>query len=150
MTRVKRVFAGFSSQTLYIMLLHESLSKQISVSFYEVYNRLGYGFLEKVYQNALYFELKDRGFEVIAQRRCTVFYKGKEVGEYFSDITINGIIILELKACKKLNKKHELQLQNYLKASSIELGFLLNFGHKPEFRRIVFQTITTLKYIQNF
>ena len=138
MTRVKRVFAGFSSQTLYIMLLHEALSKQVLVSFYEVYNQLGYGFLEKVYQNALYFELKNRGFDVSAQRRCIVFYKGKEVGEYYSDITVNGLIILELKACKKLNKKHELQLQNYLKASSIELGFLLNFGHKPEFRRIVF------------
>ena len=120
------------------MLLHEKLSDQILASFYTVYNQLGYGFLEKVYQNALFFELKARGIDATAQRRCSVFYKGKEVGEYYADITINGVIILELKACKKINKKHVLQLQNYLKASSIELGFLLNFGHKPEFRRIVF------------
>lgn len=120
------------------MLLHNDLSDQVLASFYAVYNQLGYGFLEKVYQNALFFELKTRGIEVVAQNRCTVFYKGKVVGEYYADITVNGIIILELKACKKLNKKHELQLKNYLKASSIELGFLLNFGQKPEFRRIVF------------
>ena len=99
------------------MLLHEKLSDQILASFYTVYNQLGYGFLEKVYQNALFFELKARGIDATAQRRCSVFYKWKEVGEYYADITINGVIILELKACKKITNTHVLQLQNYLKAS---------------------------------
>lgn len=119
------------------MLIHENLSSKVLAAFYEVFKQLGYGFLEKVYQNALYFELKNRGFKVEAQRKYTVHYKGKLVGEYYADIIVEDVIILELKACKKLNKKHEVQLYNYLKASEIELGFVLNFGKKPEFRRIV-------------
>ena len=120
------------------MLLHKELTDQILKAFYEVYNELGYGFLEKVYQNSLYFELKDRGFEVIAQRRCAVYYKGREVGEYFSDIIVNGLVILELKASACIVEEHEIQLMNYLKASDIEVGFVLNFGKTPEFSRIVF------------
>ena len=120
------------------MLLHEELSDQILSAFYEVYNQLGYGFLEKVYQNALFIELKERGLHVLAQRRCAVYYKGREVGEYFSDIIVNEVIILELKACDFIARDHESQLQNYLKASNIELGFILNFGPKPKFIRMVF------------
>jgi GxxExxY protein len=120
------------------MLLHKELTDQILNAFYEVYNTLGYGFLEKVYQNALFFELKDRGLNVVPQRRCVVHYKGREVGEYFSDIIVNEIVILELKACEFIAEEHEIQLQNYLKASAIELGFVLNFGKEPEFSRIVF------------
>lgn len=91
-----------------------------------------------MYQNALYFELKDRGFDVVPQRRCAVHYKGREVGEYFSDIIVNDLIILELKACETILEEHELQLQNYLKASAIEIGFVLNFGKEPEFSRKIF------------
>lgn len=120
------------------MLLHKELSDQILSAFYEVYNQLGYGFLEKVYQNALFIELKERGLNVAPQRRCVVYYKNREVGEYFSDIIVNELIILELKACDFIAKDHESQLQNYLKASNIELGFVLNFGPKPEFFRVVF------------
>lgn len=120
------------------MLLHKELTEKILNAFYEVYHELGYGFLEKVYQNALFFELKDRGFEVIPQRRCPVYYKGKEVGEYFCDMIVNNLVILELKACEFILEEHEVQLQNYLKASSIELGFVLNFGKQPEFSRKVF------------
>lgn len=123
------------------MLLHKELTDEILNAFYEVYKELGYGFLEKVYQNVLFFELKDRGFKVVPQRRCAVHYKGREVGEYFSDLIINDVIILELKACASIAEEHELQLQNYLKASSIELGFVLNFGKTPEFSRIVFSNI---------
>lgn len=103
-----------------------------------MYNELGYGFLEKVYQNALYFELKSKGLLVAPQRRCVVFYKGREVGEYFSDLIVEDLIILELKAGEYILEEHKLQLQNYLKASTIELGFVLNFGKKPEFLRKVF------------
>ena len=123
------------------MLLHNELTDDILNAFYEVYKELGYGFLEKVYQNALYFELKDRGFNVVAQSRCAVSYKGREVGEYFSDIIVNDLIILELKACESILEAHELQLQNYLKASAIEVGFVLNFGKEPEFSRRIFSNI---------
>ncbi len=119
------------------MLLHEELTSHILNAFYEVYNRLGYGFLEKVYQNSLFFELKNRGLDVIPQKRCAVFYKGREVGEYFSDIVVNEVIILELKACDAIAREHASQLQNYLKASNLELGFVLNFGQKPEFYRML-------------
>ena len=138
MTRTARIFADFLLQTNFFMLLHKELTDQILNAFYEVYKELGYGFLEKVYQNALFFELRDRGFHVVPQRRCEVFYKGREVGEYFSDLIINDVIILELKACTSILEEHELQLQNYLKASSIEVGFVMNFGKTPEFSRIVF------------
>ncbi len=120
------------------MLLHKELTEAILNAFYEVYNELGYGFLEKVYQNALFFELKERGFQVVPQRRCPVYYKAKEVGEYFCDMIVNDLVILELKACEFILEEHELQLQNYLKASSIEIGFVLNFGKQPEFSRKVF------------
>ncbi len=120
------------------MLLHKELSDQILAAFYEVYHELGHGFLERVYQNALYHELKIRGIEVEAQRQCTVYYKGKAVGDYFSDILVNDVIILELKACETIAEEHEIQLVNYLKATSVELGFVLNFGPEPEFCRRVF------------
>ncbi len=120
------------------MLLHEEMTEEILGAYYEVYNELGYGFLEKVYQNALYIELRERGFNAVAQRRCAVSYKGREVGEYYTDIIVNDLVILELKACATILEEHELQLQNYLKASAIEVGFVLNFGKTPEFTRKVF------------
>jgi GxxExxY protein len=128
----------FSYKIQHTMLLHQALTEQILDAFYEVYNELGYGFLEKVYQNALYFELKDRGFDAIPQRRCAVHYKTREVGEYFTDIIVNNLIILELKACETIRDEHEIQLQNYLKASNLEVGFVLNFGKEPEFSREIF------------
>jgi GxxExxY protein len=79
-------------------LLHEELTNAIIKTFYEVYNELGYGFLEKVYQNSLYLELKNKGYKVEAQKKILVFYKGIEVGEYFADLLVEDLIILELKA----------------------------------------------------
>jgi len=119
-------------------LLHNQLSDEIIKTFFDVYNELGYGFLEKVYQNSLYIELKTRGFKVDAQRRINVYYKGKVVGEYYADLIVNDLIILELKAAEVLVKEHEWQLLNYLRGTGIEVGLLLNFGVKPEFRRKVF------------
>jgi GxxExxY protein len=121
--------------------MHEELSDKILGAFYEVYHHLGFGFLEKVYQNAMFLELKGKGLEVIAQQRCPVFYKNREVGEFFSDIIVNQTVILELKACNSIAKEHISQLQNYLKASDIELGFILNFGPKPQIFRKVFSNI---------
>lgn len=118
--------------------LYKEETERILSAFYEVYNTLGYGFLERVYQNALYHELQQRGFACRAQQPIAVYYKGCRVGEYFADILVNDCIILELKACDKLCQEHELQLLNYLKATDIELGLLLNFGEKPQVRRKVY------------
>ena len=118
--------------------LYKEKTDRILSAFYEVYNALGYGFLERVYQNALYQELNRKGFTCEAQKQIKVYYKGKEVGEYYADILVDKCIILELKACDRLCKEHELQLINYLKATNIELGLLLNFGEKPQVRRKVY------------
>ena len=107
-------------------------------AFYDVYNSLGFGFLERVYQNALYFELCHRGYTCAVQQRINVYYRGNLVGEYFADIIVNGHIILELKATESLNDEHELQLLNYLKATEIEVGLLLNFGKHPQVKRKIF------------
>jgi GxxExxY protein len=119
-------------------ILHRELTKSILQNFYDVYNALGYGFLERVYQNALYYELKENGFKVEAQKKIKVYCKNIEVGEYFADIIVNDLIILELKAQDYLVEENEFQLINYLKSTECEVGLLLNFGKKPEFIRKVF------------
>ncbi len=118
--------------------LFKEETDEIIAAFYEVYNSLGYGFLERVYQNALYQELMRRGFKCEAQHKIKVYFKGHEVGEYFADLLVNGHIILELKAVDSICNEHELQLINYLKATEIEVGLLLNFGEKPQVRRKLF------------
>jgi GxxExxY protein len=118
--------------------LHKSLSDSILKAYYEVYNELGYGFLEKVYQNALYIELKSQGFKVEAQKQIKVYYKSQMVGEYFADLIIDDSITLELKACECLMDEHQAQLLNYLKATKVEIGILLNFGVVPEFKRLIY------------
>lgn len=117
---------------------HKEITEQIIKLFYQVYNELGFGFLEKVYQNALFIELVANGFEVEPQKQIKVHYKGRQIGEYYADIIVNGLVILELKATESLVEEHELQLINYLKATNIEVGLLFNFGTKPEFRRKAF------------
>ncbi|HMO61518.1 MAG TPA: GxxExxY protein [Ferruginibacter sp.] len=121
------------------MLLHEEITNIIIKSFYKVYNELGYGFLEKVYENALLFELRDQGLKASKQIPIEVFYKGMNVGNYFADIIIENKIILEIKAGENgLVEDHEFQLINYLRATNKEVGLLLSFGKKPEFRRKIF------------
>ncbi|WP_432670284.1 GxxExxY protein [Flavobacterium sp. SM2513] len=120
-------------------LLHQNLTAGILKIFYEVYNELGYGFLERVYQNAMYHELKLQGYDVKAQRKIIVYYKEIVVGEYYADLIVNNTVILELKAKDILTKDHNNQLINYLKATDYEVGLLLNFGKKPEFIRRIFQ-----------
>ena len=120
-------------------LLHEELTNSIIKTFYDVYNELGFGFLEKVYQNALFIELRSRGFKVEAQKQIKVNYKTFEVGEYYADIIVNDLVILELKAAECLVKEFEAQLINYLRGTNIEVGLLLNFGKKPEFIRKVYE-----------
>ena len=120
-------------------LLHQQLTDAIIKTFYEVYNELGYGFLEKVYQNAMYLELKSKGYQVEAQKKIKVYYKGIEVGDYYADLIINNLVILELKAVDYIVKEYENQILNYLRSTECEVGLLLNFGKKPEFKRKIFE-----------
>ena len=113
-------------------------TSEIISAFYEVYNELGYGFIENVYQNALFKELKSRDIPCVAHPKITVYYKEEPVGYYEADIIAYDSIILELKAVGQLTEAHEVQLVNYLKATDIEVGLLLNFGPKPEFKRRFF------------
>ncbi|OXG00282.1 GxxExxY protein [Flavobacterium araucananum] len=119
-------------------LLHKEISKPILQVFYDVYNHLGYGFLEKVYQNAMYFELKSQGYKVEAQKQIKVYFKNQLVGEFYADLLIEDTIIVELKACEYLISSHVAQLMNYLKATQIEVGLVLNFGETPDFKRLVY------------
>ena len=119
-------------------LLHKDLSEKVIKAFYNVYNELGYGFLEKVYEKALMHELRLSGIECTNQHSIEVYYKDENVGYYFADILVEDTIILELKA-GALVLQHEYQLLNYLKATDIELGLLLSFGKNPKFVRKIFQ-----------
>ena len=118
--------------------LHQQLTDQAIKAFYKVYNTLGFGFLERVYQNALFIELRNLGLQCETQKQIKVNYEGYEVGVYYPDIIVNDLLILELKAAESVAEEHELQLINYLKATEIEIGLLLNFGKKPEIRRKIF------------
>jgi GxxExxY protein len=119
-------------------MLHEEVTDKIIHAFYRVYNALGYGFLEKVYENAMVIELRKTGLRVEAQKDIRVLYESQTVGEYFADLLVDDKIIVELKAAKTLADEHEAQLINYLKATRTEVGLLFNFGRKPEFRRKLF------------
>jgi len=119
-------------------LIHGELTGKIIKAFYDVYNQLGYGFLENVYENALVHELRKRGHSVTQQAPISVRYDTIIVGEYFADMLVDGTVIIELKRADRINKAHVAQLLNYLKATDMEVGLVLNFGPKPEFRRKVF------------
>ena len=127
-------------------MLQEELSGKIIGVFYSVYNTLGHGFLEKVYENAMMIELRKAGLNPEQQKRIDVYYDGEIVGEYFADIVVNDLIILELKVAEAIAPEHEAQLLNYLKGTEVELGLLFNFGPKPQFiRRILTNDKKTLR-----
>ena len=117
---------------------HQDLTKAIIEAFYNVFNRLGYGFLERVYENALVIELETMGLKVKQQMPIEVCYRGQTVGEYFADLVVEDKVIVELKAVANLLPSHEAQLLNYLKATTYEVGLLLNFGPTPTKKRKVF------------
>ncbi len=119
-------------------MLHENITKKIIEAYYQVYNKLGYGFLERVYQKALLIELRNRGFDCKEEYPIKVYYEDELVGEYRADILVNDCVIIENKAQPVLVEENEFQLINYLKATNIEIGLLLNFGKKPEFKRKIF------------
>jgi len=117
---------------------HNEISEGIIGAFYKVYNALGYGFSEKVYENALVWELGQQGLGVEAQKSLPVYYRDQLVGEYVADVVVDSVIIVELKAVTELGPVHEAQLLNYLKATPIEVGLLLNFGPRAEHRRRIY------------
>lgn len=119
-------------------MLYGDLTDKILKAFFNVYNTLGYGFLEKVYENSMRIELQKMGLSVIAQKNIKVYYDSLEVGDYFADLIVNDLVIVELKAAESLCEEHEAQLLNYLKATNIEVGLLLNFGKDPQFKRKIF------------
>jgi GxxExxY protein len=118
--------------------LHEELTGQVIGVFYDVYNELGHGFLESVYEKALAVALRQRGFVADTQRSIQVLFRGHVVGDFVADIVVNDTLILELKAAKVLDAAHEAQTLNYLRATDLEVGLLLNFGPKPQIRRFAF------------
>ena len=120
-------------------LIQEALTKRIIGSFYEVYNTLGYGFLEKVYENALCAELEHLGLPFAQQVPITVQYRGRAVGEYFADLVVDEVVIVEVKAVPAVLPQQEAQLLNYLKAPGIEVGLVLNFGPRATVVRKVLQ-----------
>ena len=117
---------------------HTEITEQILKAYYKVFNALGYGFLEKVYERAMMIELDNLDLCVNSQVPITVYYEGVEIGNYYADILVEDRVIVELKAVESICAEHEVQLVNYLKATNIEVGLLLNFGKKPEFKRRVF------------
>jgi GxxExxY protein len=119
-------------------LKHKELSERIIAAAYNVHNELGYGFLEKVYRNALAIELEEAGIKCIVEVPLKVSYHNKIVGDYFADIIVDDKIIVEVKAVSKLESVHEVQLVNYLKATGISVGLLINFGQSVEIKRRVF------------
>jgi GxxExxY protein len=123
-----------------VVLRHSDLTERIVKAFYHVYNVLGHGFLEKVYENALTLHLRKQGLRVRPQAPIKVYFEGEVVGEYFADLLVNDLVIVELKAVEALTEEHHAQLINYLKASDIEVGLLVNFGPKPELKRKVYET----------
>ena len=117
-------------------LKHKDITDIIlRVFFKEVYHNLGYGFLEKIYENAMLYELQRAGLMVEQQRKIDVFYDGVVMSEYFADLVVEDKIIIELKATSRLLPQHEAQLLNYLRATHFEVGLLLNFGPNPSFVR---------------
>ena len=119
-------------------IVFKDISDKIIKAYYKVYNVLGFGFLEKVYENSFLLELKKSGLKVEKQKHIRVYYEGFQVGEYFADLIVEDKIIIELKAAESLCEEHEAQLINYLRATDIEVGFLFNFGKEPQFKRKYF------------
>jgi GxxExxY protein len=114
---------------------HSELTQKIIAAFFKVYNTLGYGFLEKVYENAMVVELRSKGLDVKVQHPITVLYDGVQVGSYYADLFVEDQVIVELKAAEEICEEHEFQLVNYLKATNKEIGLLLNFGVRPRVKR---------------
>lgn len=119
-------------------LRHAVLTEKIIGIFYDVYNELGYGFLESIYHGSLVIALRETGLAVGEQIRIPVWFRNHKVGEFRADMLIENSVLLELKSTRVLEPAHEAQLLHYLKSTEIEVRLLLNFGPRPQFRRLLF------------
>ena len=117
---------------------HAELTSAIIGCFYDVFNELGFGFIESVYEKSLCIELRAKGFEALRQVAIPVWFRGEQVGDFDADVMVNRLVLLEIKTARAIENAHLGQLMNYLKATDIEVGLLLNFGPKAEFKRVVF------------
>ncbi len=117
---------------------HSELTDLITGVFYEVYNELGYGFLESVYRNALQLALIEKGLIVEPEKAICVYFRGKKVGDFPADLVVNDLVLLELKTVEAIAIAHEAQVLNYLRSTTLEIGLILNFGPKPQVRRLLF------------
>lgn len=118
---------------------YSELTETIIGIFYDVYNELGFGFLESVYEAAMAMALTEQGIPHQRQVSIPVFFHGQKIGTYDADLLVGSVVLLELKACKALEPAHEAQLLHYLRSTSIEVGLLLNFGPRPQVRRLAFE-----------
>jgi len=121
-----------------VQLKHSDATDKILGVFYDVYNELGYGFLESVYQNSMVIALGETGLSVESEVPTPVWFRKKLVGDFRADMIVNGVVLVELKSAKALDTSHEAQTLNYLRATNIEVALLLNFGPKPKFIRLAF------------
>jgi GxxExxY protein len=119
-------------------LKHSELTQKIIGVFYEVYNELGHGFLESTYAEALAVALEECGLSAVREAPLPVWFRGRKVGQHYADFIVGGVALLELKAVRTLESAHEAQLPHYLRATDVEVGLLLNFGPRPQFRRLLF------------
>ena len=124
---------------------YKEITEKIIKAAYTIHNELGYGFLEKVYKNALVLEIRSAGLIAVSERPIEIFYRNQIIGEYFADIIVENKIIVEVKAFKEIIPVHEVQLLNYLKATGLEIGLLLNFGYSAEVRRKILENPVNLR-----
>ena len=121
-------------------LKHFGVTQDVIGAFYEVYNELGHGFLESVYREAMIVALRSKNLVVEREKTVNVEFRGKIVGVFRTDLLVQNCVVAELKCARTIDSNHEAQLLNYLKATKFEVGLLLNFGVKPQFRRMIWET----------
>jgi len=134
-------YCGVNSLVMNLLppaLKHSELTEKIIGVFYDVYNELGHGFLESTYAEALTVALEQLGLGTVREVPVPVWFRGRKVGQYYADLIVDGAVLLELKAARTLESAHEAQLLHYLRATEVEVGLLLNFGLRPQFRRLLF------------
>ena len=119
-------------------MLHRDLTDKIIRVFYDVYNELGHGFLESVYETSMVIALREKGIAVERQVEIPVWFRGQQIGVFFADLLVENSVIVELKAVRSIDPSHEAQILHYLRATEIEIGLLLNFGVRPEIKRKIF------------
>jgi GxxExxY protein len=140
MTLSPRIFADNADLVfMNLDLKHRELTERVIGVFYDVYNELGHGYLESIYATAMAIALRQAGLQVEQELPISVRFRGETIGDFKADLVVNGSVLLELKAVRAIDQAFEKQILNYLRGTRLELGLILNFGPKPEFRRFVYE-----------